>query len=374
MCARWQLLLSQMFIRKFITAAVLLLLPIALCAAGTPADSTAAKKVIEIPAQYIPTFHGTFRAMYEHSTVGAGSRFLVRSARFSAQGRVLPIAEYYFQLDLCDRGKLKILDAYITVHPFKGFKVMAGQARVPFSVGATRAPHQYHFANRAMAMKYFGNLRNAGVKVAYTVPGTTLYAEGGAFNGSNMGDQTPWNRSLTYSVKANYTAGGWMPQIAFMSRLPGGDGVRINQGNASITYQDSRFYFEAEYIYRTYTGRSYKASHGYNVEADLAFPVHSKLINRLSVQARFDGITDASTGLRDADGLLTTDYLACNRATVGLTASYVKGKLHTDLRLNYEQYFYSHGRKALSDDDDNKLVAALVLYFCYTFIFTVYHY
>ena len=333
--------------------------------AAEPADSaaTATTKTITIPSQYVPTFHGTFRGFFEQSTTGGGSRFMVRNARFSAQGKVLPIAEYFFQLDLCDKGKLTILDAYVGVTPFKNFKVIAGQGRVPFSIGASRVPAHYHFANRPSVCKMFGNLRNVGVKVGYTIPTTNLYIEGGAFNGTNMTDHTGWNRSLTYAVKTNYKVGDFLPQLCFMSRLPGGDGVRINQADASLTFENSAWFIEAEYCYRTYTGNSFKASHGYNFEIDYGFPVKSKIVNRWSFQGRFDGITDASNGLRGPEGVLVDNYYAHNRVTIGTTASYVKGRLHCDLRLNYEQYFYSHGRKASSPSDDNKLVTALVLYF-----------
>jgi len=326
------------------------------------ADSTAVK-TISIPSSYIPKFHGTFRAFFEQSTATGDSRFLVRNTRLSAGGKVLPVAEYYFQVDLCDRGKIKILDAYIGVTPFKGFKLMAGQARVPFSVGASRVPAQYHFANRAAMCKDFGNLRAAGVKIGYTVPRTKLYIEGGAFNGTDMTDHSGWNRSLSYSVKANYKAGDLMPQLCFMSRKPGPKDVRINQADASLTFQNSSWFIEAEYCYRTYTGGSHKASHGYNFEIDYGFPVKSTIVNRLSFQSRFDGITDASDGVRNEAGVLTDNYLAHNRLTIGTTASYVKGPVHCDFRINYEQYFYTDDRKAKSTSDDNKLVAALVLYF-----------
>lgn len=327
------------------------------------APDTTAVKTIGIPSSYLPQFHGTFRAMYEKSTVSGDNRFLVRNARLMAGGKILPIAEYFFQVDLCDRGKIKILDAYIGVSPFKGFKVMAGQERVPFSIGASRAPALYRFANRPSMCKEFGNLRAAGVKIGYTIPKTRLYIEGGAFNGTDMTDHSGWNRSLTYSVKANYSTGGFLPQICFMSRKPGLEGVRINQADASLTFQNSSWFIEAEYCYRTYTGNSHEPSHGYNFEIDYGFPVKSAIVNRWSFQGRFDGITDASNGIRNEDGLLTDTYIGHNRLTVGTTASYIKGQLHCDFRINYEQYFYSGSRKAKSVSDDNKLVAALVLYF-----------
>lgn len=326
-------------------------------------DSTEVKK-ISIPSTYIPQFHGTFRAFYEQSTAYGEKRFQVRNARLSAGGKVLPVAEYFFQVDLCDRGKMKILDAYVGVTPFKGFKVTGGQCRVPFSIGASRAPALYHFANRPSVCKLFGNLRAAGFKIGYTIPKTRLYIEGGAFNGTDMSDHSAWNKSLTYSVKANYTTpGGLLPQVCFMSRKPGLEGIRINQVDASLTFQNSSWFIEAEYCYRTYTGNSHDASHGYNFEIDYGFPVKSAIVNRLSFQGRFDGITDASTGIRNSAGVLGDDYIGHNRVTVGATASYIKGSLHCDFRINYEQYFYTSGRHSISESDDNKLVAALVLYF-----------
>ncbi len=343
---------------------LLLLLLAALMPAQTlMAADTAEVKTISIPKSYLPTFHGTFRTFYEQSTATGDRRFSVRNARLIVGGKVLPVADYYFQVDLCDRGKIKILDCYISVSPTKGLKVIAGQSRVPFSMGASRAPALYHFANRAAVCKWFGNLRAAGVKIGYKVPSTALYIEGGAFNGTDMTDHSGWNSSLTYSVKANYTFGGLTPQVCFMSRKPGLDGVRMNQADASVTFQNDSWFIEAEYCYRHYAHDMHDASHGYNFEIDYGFPVNWRLMNRWSFQGRFDGITDASNGVPTENGILTDNYAGHSRLTLGTTASYIAGPLHCDFRLNYEQYFYSGNHRAKSAADDNKLVAALVLYF-----------
>lgn len=336
----------------------------ALCCIGTYAADSTARATVTIPAEYMPRFHGTFRTFYEYDFTTSESRFLVRNARLAAGGKVLPIAEYFFQVDLCDRGKMTILDAFVGVEPVKGMRVIGGQSRVPFSVGASRAPADYHFANRATMCKIYGNLRAAGVKIGYKIPKTWLYFEGGAFNGSAMTDHTPWNKSLTYSAKLNLTSpSGWMPQICFMSRLPGGEGVRINQVDASLTYEGSRLFLEAEYCYRHYTSKAEKPSHGYNIMADYGWPVRCKLVNRWSVQARVDGITSASSGLFNKDfddSSIGIDYEEQNRITVGTTASYVQKGLHCDLRLNFEHTAFP-GRD--NKRRENKMIAALVLYF-----------
>ena len=59
-----------------------------------------------------PRLHGTFRARWEGGLDGEGSRFQVRNARVSIDGAVAPGIDYFFQTDLCDRGKMKILDAW----------------------------------------------------------------------------------------------------------------------------------------------------------------------------------------------------------------------------------------------------------------------
>lgn len=333
-----------------------------LTAIGAMAADSTAVHTISLPP-YMPHFHGTFRTFYEYSTPTGDSRFMVRNARLAAAGSVLHHADYFFQLDLCDRGRISILDAYVTLRLPERLNITAGQCRVPFSVGASRQPHQYHFANRATICKLFGNLRAAGAKIGYTTPHIPLYIEAGAFNGTDMSDHTPWNTSLTFSAKANYRAGYWMPQICFMSRKPGIDGVRINQADASVTFDNARLFVEAEYCYRTYVHGAHRHSHGYNVEVDYRHPVSCRYINQWSLQARVDGITDASTGIPDSYGFLLDNYHSHTRATVGATASYISGLLHCDFRLNYEQYFYANGYKASSPSDDNKLVAALVLYF-----------
>lgn len=315
--------------------------------------------------RYLPSVHGTFRGLFEQSTVKNESRFQVRMARLSAKGYVLPFADYFVQADLCDRGKFKILDVFVTLHPTDNLSVMAGQMRVPFSATASRAPHDYYFANRAFAGKIYGNLRSAGVKAGYQFPKQGLYFEGGVFNGTDMTDHSGWNNSLTYSVKANWTRSGFKPELAFMSRRPGGTdkGVRINQYNASLSWKDSHWFIEGEYILRHYTDRSFSDSQVLTVYADYGFAVRSKWVNRCSFQARLDAMSDMSNGILNESGLLTTTIPGCKRATVGATASYNASPVHLDFKLNYEQYFYSSGVKAPSPGDDSKLVGALILYF-----------
>lgn len=314
--------------------------------------------------KYVPTFSGTFRTFYRLSTATGKSHFEVANARLIAGGYVMPKLDYRIQVDFCDNGKIKILDAYARVLPAPGLALMAGQMRVPLSVEATRDPSLYYFADAALTNK-FGNLRSVGVKAGYTVPRTPLYFEGGVFNSSDMLDHKQWNSALTYSIKANCpTPAGLRPEIGFMSRVPGGDqiGVRVNMLNASLSWKYAGFFIEGEYIYRHYTGKAHDNAHAWDIFVNYDFNVNWPLANVLSMQARFDGITDASSGMR-SNGILLTDIYGCRRLTAGVTATKRINKTWTSFRINFEQYFYGHSAAQPLPTDNNQLVAGLVFHF-----------
>lgn len=319
---------------------------------------------IEIPKSLSINVHGTFRVAYQFSTATGKSRFAVRNARLSAGGHILPAVDWFLQTDFCDQGRIKLLDVYLSATPLNGLKLMVGQMRVPFSVSATRQPHLYYFNDNELTA-LFGNLRSVGVKTGYTVPKTALYFEGGIFNATDMADHSKWNSALTYSIKANIKAGAFRPEIGFMSRVPGGKGagVRVNQADASLSWRCGSFYAETEYILRSYAGDDFRRSQAWSVFVDYEWIVKYKWANSLSIQARFDGITDASNGIFNASGTLDANMPARRRITVGTTAKYTYGKVHFDMRFNFEQYFYSHNVYNISPADNSKLSAGLVLYF-----------
>lgn len=60
-----------------------------------------------------PKLHGTLRGKYEYQTSEGKGRFEVRTARVSVAGKVIPEVEYKAEIDLCDEGEIKMLDAYV---------------------------------------------------------------------------------------------------------------------------------------------------------------------------------------------------------------------------------------------------------------------
>ena len=61
-------------------------------------------------------------------------------------------------------GKIKMLDAYTRITPWKTLQFTIGQERVPFTIDAHRSPHQQYFANRSFIAKQVGNVRDVGAE------------------------------------------------------------------------------------------------------------------------------------------------------------------------------------------------------------------
>ncbi len=310
---------------------------------------------------YRPNIHGTVRGRFEASTQHGDYRFQVRNARLSIDGKIAPIADYYIQADFCDRGDIKILDAWTRLWATKSIGFQAGQFRMPFGVDPFRGPHTYLFANRSFIGKQVANVRAVGLKAIWEPQQLPLTIEAGAFNPATISDHSSWHNKLAYAAKAVLTFYNVALSTGFKSIAP--DSIRTNLVDADITWKYGRWYVEGEYIYKHYTHNRHKASHAYLVQADYTLPINIPFFNQLSFQGRFDGVTNHSNAVRNDLGQLTTTDPARNRITAGITISHVRSKnMFLDLRLNYEKYFYHDGVDVTADMGDKALVE-LVLRF-----------
>lgn len=312
---------------------------------------------------YIPKVHGVFRGRWELETADGYSHFQVRNARVSLEGYAAPIIKYFFNVDLCDRGKLMLLDAFATVLPAKGVEMKAGQYRMPFGYESFRGPGGYYFNNRSFIGKQVNNYRAVGVSAGYTLPKIPLSFEAGVFNPTVMEDQVSWVKKYAYAGRVLYRPGGWLFATGFESLIP--DGTRINLASATVGYGFGNFYAEGEYMARWYTHQSHKTTHAYNVFASYGIPLRRCVFNMLSVQARFDGMTDLASGtVYDLieDGKLMTTADGRRRLTVGSTLDYKYKKLRAAVRVNYEKYWYGKGIEAARGAAD-VLTAELIVKF-----------
>lgn len=319
------------------------------------ADSISAGRI-----DYVPKFGGVMRARWEMNTDGGLNRFMLRNARVNVAGRIAAPVDYYIQADLCDRGKMKFLDGWIRLALFDGFRFQAGQFRMPFGIDTFRGPGNYIFANRSFIGRQMCNYRAVGVKASYRLPRIPVEVEAGVFNPGTITDHTSWTHGKACAGKVTATAGDFRFSAGYMSIIP--DSVRINMADAAVVYERAGWHAEAEYIYKHYTSSRYTPGHGMVVFVDYSMPVRAGIFNRCSFQARFDAMTDHSSGVRDDSGALVTDDPARRRVTVGATISRIMGLHHAGLRLNYEKYFYNRGVTPPVEGAD-KIVAELVLKF-----------
>jgi hypothetical protein len=333
---------------------------LSICAAAAIAVSAPAQESKD-SVNYMPHFHGTVRARFEYATEGGEYRFQVRNARFSVNGNITREISYFINTDLCDRGKMKILDAWAKAEFVPGVSLQAGQFRMPFGVDPFRAPHQYYFANRSFIGKQMCNYRAVGAMLIYSLPSVPLKLEAGAFNPYTIGDHAVWEKTLAAAGKATYTAGNVKLSAGASTIRP--NGVRANIAGACVSWSHGRWIVEGEYMHKHYVRDAFKSAHAYSVFSNYSMPVKAGIFNRLSFQGRFDGITDHSDAKPDENGLLTLTDPARNRITAGCTLTTMKAKnMYFDFRVDYEKNFYLHHYKPSAEYGD-KVVAEVVLRF-----------
>ena len=311
---------------------------------------------------YLPKINGTLRAKYEYQTEMGAGRFEMRNARVSITGNVLPIVAYKAEVDLCDEGQIKMLEAYARIFPLKGLTVTAGQMRVPFTIDAHRSPHQQYFANRSFIAKQVGNVRDVGLTLGYELPiALPLTLEAGLYNGTGLTNQKVWHKEVNYSAKAVlYPVKGWNVTLSVQGIQP--EEVWMRSYDIGTYVEFGRFHLEGEYLYKQYSDHAFKDVHAVDAFVNYDLPLR-KAFSKISFLARYDMMTDqsdAKTYDEETGRLSITDYKR-HRLTGGITLSLSKA-FRTDLRLNYEKYFYPEGSIAKESEQD-KIVLELMVRF-----------
>ncbi len=341
------------------------ILPLALlCIASIPAaaqaDSIAVKKE---KVNYMPNIHGTVRGKYEYQTEEGESRFEVRNARLSVDGKVARAVEYKAEIDLCDEGKIKMLDAFTRLKPFTGFSVTLGQMRVPFTIDAHRSPHQQYFANRSFIAKQVGNVRDVGLTVGYKydcrIP---MIFEAGLFNGSGLTNQKDfWTKKVNFSAKAQFFFfDGFNLTLSTQKVSPNSHTIMMY--DAGAYWHKNGWHVEAEYLYKHYSHDAFTDVHSFDSFVNYDIPLKKgSFVTKISPLVRYDFMTDHSDGTLDDNGkMVLTDYKR-SRVTAGITISLAKPFI-SDIRLNYEKYFYGDNAVPKTSEKD-KIVLEIMTRF-----------
>lgn len=310
-----------------------------------------------------PKIHGTIRGKYEYQTEEGDGRFQVRNARVSLEGNVTKIVSYKAEIDLSDEGQIKMLDAYTRLKPVRGLDFTIGQMRVPFTIDAHRSPHMQYFANRSFIAKQVGNVRDVGATIGYTFnTGFPIKLEAGMFNGSGLTNQKDfWTNNINFSAKAQF----FLPRgfnITLSTQKIKPDNVSIMMYDAGAYYHAHGWHIEAEYLYKHYADDAFDAVHSIDAFVSYDIPLRKCFFKKITPLVRYDYMSDHSDGMRynaegdeDTSGALTINDYQRSRITGGLTFS-LSLPFVSDIRLNYEKYFYREGAIAKPSERDKIVV------------------
>ncbi len=311
---------------------------------------------------YKPNLHGTIRGKYEYQTEEGKGRFQVRNARISVDGNITPMISYKAEIDLCDEGSIKMLDAYTRLKPMKSMQFTIGQMRVPFTIDAHRSPHQQYFANRSFIAKQVGNVRDVGAAIGYDFNvGFPIKLEAGVFNGSGLTDQKDfWTNNINFSAKAQmFFPHGFNLTLSTQKIRP--DHINVMMYDAGAYYHSHGWHIEAEYLLKKYADNKFDDVHAFDAFASYDFRLRKGALKYITPLVRYDYMSDHSDGMRYTDGekdpegsLIINDYQR-SRLTGGLTLSFSKPFI-SDIRINYEKYFYRDGAIAKPSERDKIVV------------------
>ena len=316
----------------------------------------------------MPKIRGTLRGRYEYQTGPAMSRFELRNARLSADG-TLPLRAFYkMEVDFCDEGNVKIKDMYAGLIPFKNFTVSIGEQRMPFTIDAHRTPQTYFFANRSFICKQTQGIRDVGIRMGYTLTAPfRMIVEGGVSNGSNYANEkTAWHKPGIFSFRLQmFPYDVWNLSASVQRAHTMSGNIYHTDYDLATYYEDERWHLEFEYLHKHYQQQAFDDIHAIDAFASYHTPIKRGFFQGISFRGRYDYMTDFSDGKSGFDEqnptrLLLTDYER-HRMTLGVVLHVRNPYFLTDLRLNYENYWYPHG--GAKESEQTKLVAELLIRF-----------
>lgn len=316
--------------------------------------------------KYTPSLHGTIRGKYEYQPEDKSGRFEVRNARVSVDGLITPILSYKAEIDLCDEGSIKMLDAYARMRVARPLQFTIGQMRVPFTIDAHRSPHQQYFANRSFIAKQVGNVRDVGASLGYDFNvGIPIKLEAGLFNGSGLTNQKNfWTKSINFSAKAQaFIPGGFNVTLSTQKIRP--DRTTVMMYDAGAYWHAHGWHVEAEYIYKHYADNEYRPVHAFDSFVSYDIALRRGAVKYITPLLRYDYMGDHSDGqhytdgVEDENGILTTNDYQRSRLTGGVTLS-LKKPFVGDIRINYEKYFYREGAVVKPSEKDKAVVEFMV--------------
>ncbi|WP_052115783.1 porin [Porphyromonas crevioricanis] len=310
---------------------------------------------------FLPEIRGTVRGKFEYQPDINKGRFGVRNARFGISGYVTEHLQYKSEVDLSDEGRIRMLDAYVRLNPIQNGRFTIGQMRVPFTIDAHRSPHEQYFANRSFIAKQVGNVRDVGAAAYYKIQTRLpIILEAGIFNGSGLYENKNfWTDNFNFTTKLQLLSPSGFNLTLSMQKSKTGD-VFTYMYNGGMYYHAGPWHLEAEYMLKKYEKGAFPDMSAVDAFICYDLPVR-RLFKKISFLCRYDYMGDHSNGIYGPDRKLQLSDAERHRATAGLTFSLAKPFV-SDIRINYEKYFYSK-EAPIKISEQDKIVVELMTRF-----------
>lgn len=184
------------------------------------------------------------------------------------------------------------------------------------------------------------------------------------FNGSGLTNQKDfWTNNINFSAKAQiFIPHGFNITLSTQKIRP--DHIAVMMYDAGAYYHAHGWHVEAEYLFKHYEDNAFKNVHAFEAFVNYDIPLRKCFFTKISPLLRYDYMSDHSDGMRYLDGeentegsLIINDYQR-SRITGGLTFSIAKPFI-SDIRLNYEKYFYRSGAIAKPSERDKIVIEVM---------------
>ena len=202
-------------------------------------------------------------------------------------------------------------------------------------------------------------MRDVGASLGYKFKGKSpVILEGGLFNGSGLTNQKNyWTKKINFSAKAQFfLPEGFNVTLSTQKISPADNSVMMY--DAGTYWHSNGWHIEAEYLFKHYSNGVFSDVHSFDGFINYDIPSKSKksFIKKVSPLARYDFMSDHSDGtsINDDGSFNITDYKR-HRVTAGVTLS-LATPFVSDIRINFEKYFYREGAIAKPSEKDKFVV------------------
>lgn len=280
--------------------------------------------------KWIPNVTGVIKAKFEYNSSTGKGRFDVRNARFGMKNNIGKHFGYRFEIDFCDEGKIKMLDAYVSFIPVKNLNITLGQMKATFSTEYMLNPADFEFSNRPFIDKRIcKDLRDIGFRLSYKYEGLVPFEVlGTIMNGTGV-NNPEWTSRFAYGGRA--VVGpfkGFTVQLNYFGGIISDFPTQMQ--DYGLRYEYKNFVFNSEYAQKTITD----TSGSYTQNSMFAYVLYrfffqKGMIRDVVPAVRYDFFSQN----------MRSGIIEPQRLTAGITLGFYKYNF-ANIRFNYEKYFY----------------------------------